>query len=513
MLPVLKKFGILLSTIVALLCSAELGVEGALAQESKGVEKLPAKAAPKPLPNFVIFLIDDLGWTDLGCYGSKFYETPQIDALAATGMRFTHAYSACTVCSPTRAALLTGKYPARLRITDWIPGHARPHAILQVPEWTKHLPLEEITLAEALKPAGYRSASIGKWHLGSEEYYPIKNGFELQLAGSNQGQPPSYFDPYKISTLENRKAGEYLTDRLTNEATAFIDEHKTQPFLLYLPHFGVHTPLQAKDKLVEKYQAKAADRAAADSTDRHKNAKYAAMIESVDDSVGQIVKKLDELKLREQTVIIFTSDNGGLLGSTSNAPLRAGKGSAYEGGVRVPLIINWPEANKVADNSSAEKAELAKGGNLAAPKPASTNDTPVITMDLFPTCVEIAGVNGDAMESATDGLSLASLLQGHGELKRDSLYWHYPHYHPGGATPYSAVRHGDLRLIEFHEDERLELYDLKKDPGEQMNVADRLPDRRKQLYAMLTNWRERVGAQMPKANPNHDDEKNQPKQK
>ncbi|HLF95418.1 MAG TPA: sulfatase, partial [Planctomycetota bacterium] len=290
----------------------------------------PSQADP---PNVVVILVDDLGWTDLGCFGSPFYETPHIDRLAAQGMRFTHAYSACTVCSPTRASLMTGKYPARLHVTDWIAGHARPKAKLKVPDWTKHLALEETTVAEALKAAGYATASIGKWHLGPPAHFPEKQGFDLNRGGCDKGQPPSYFSPYRIPTLEEGEKGEYLTDRLTTEALAFLDSNKDRPFLLHFPHYGVHTPLQAKKAVVEKYQAKA--KAGAD----HRNAAYAAMIESVDDSVGRIVAKIEELKLSSRTLIVFTSDNGGLLQSTSNRPLRAGKGSAYEGGVRVPMIV------------------------------------------------------------------------------------------------------------------------------------------------------------------------------
>jgi len=292
-------------------------------------------AAERP-PNIVIFFIDDLGATDLGSTGSHFYETPNLDRLAAQGVRFTQAYSACTVCSPTRAALLTGKYPARLHITDWITGHKRPFAKLQVPDWTMHLPLEEVTIAELLKPRGYASASIGKWHLGGPEFFPDKHGFDFTLAGTDRGQPPSYFSPYKIATLPDGPPGEFLTDREAAEACGFIERNKERPFLLYIPHYAVHTPIQGKAEVIAKYQKKAQPDAP------QKNAAYAALVESVDDSVGRVLAKLDELKLAERTVVIFTSDNGGLLSITRNLGLRAGKGSAYEGGVRVPLIVRWP---------------------------------------------------------------------------------------------------------------------------------------------------------------------------
>ncbi len=433
---------------------------------------LPAASSPQSdRPNFVIFLVDDLGWTDLGCFGSSFYETPHIDRLAAQGMKFTHAYSACTVCSPTRASLMTGKYPARLHVTDWIAGHKQPKAKLKVPDWTMHLAHEEVTIAEALKGAGYATASIGKWHLGPPAYFPEKQGFDLNRGGSDKGQPPSYFSPYKIPTLEEGEKGEYLTDRLTTEALAFLDSNKDRPFLLYFPHYGVHTPLQAKKALVEKYQAKA--KAGAD----HSNATYAAMIESVDDSVGRVVAKLDELKLSSRTVIVFTSDNGGLLRSTSNRPLRAGKGSAYEGGVRVSLIVRWPGA--------------VKAGTVCA--------TPVITPDHAATMLDLAGA-----KPAVDGLSLVPLLKGTGGLSRDAIFWHYPHYHPGGATPHGAIRQGDLRLVEFFEDGRVELYDLKEDVGETKDLAAARPEIARELRKRLADWRAAVGAQMPSPNPDYD---------
>jgi arylsulfatase A len=287
-------------------------------------------------PNVVFILVDDLGATDLGCAGSAYYETPNIDRLAAGGLRFTRAYSACTVCSPTRAALLTGKYPARLRVTDWIAGHKRPKAKLRVPDWVMRLPLEERTLAEALKGAGYATASVGKWHLGEPEFWPEKHGFDLNVGGSDRGQPGSYFAPYKIPTLADGPKGESLTERITEEAVRFIEAKRAGPFFLYLPHFTVHTPIQAKPEDVEKYKAKAKPDAP------HRNPAYAAMIESLDRSVGRIVDVLKRRGLTEQTLIVFTSDNGGLLPVTTNLGLRAGKGSAYEGGVRVPAIASWP---------------------------------------------------------------------------------------------------------------------------------------------------------------------------
>lgn len=426
--------------------------------------------------NVVVILVDDLGATDLGFAGSDLYKTPHLDALSRESVRFTTAYSACTVCSPTRAALLTGKYPARLRVTDWIPGHARPKAKLKVPDWTQHLPLEEVTLAEAFKSAGYATASIGKWHLGNAEHYPEKQGFDLNRGGWNKGQPPSYFSPYKIPTLEEGSAGEYLADREASEVCQFIDANKDRPFFVYLPCHLVHTPLQAKKELIEKYKALVKDGA------NHTNAQYAAMIESLDDEVGAILKKLDELKLRERTVVVFTSDNGGLLPVTKNPPFRVGKGSAYEGGVRIPLLIRAPGIS------------------------AGTCATPAMTIDLYPTLLELCGVSGDAAHlKNVDGKSLAPLLKDPASaLDREALYWHYPHYHPGGATPYSAVRAGDFRLVEFYENGKLELYDLKNDVGEQTDLAATKPEKVQELKKRLDAWRAAVGAQAPTANPDYD---------
>jgi arylsulfatase A-like enzyme len=448
-----------------------------------GAQLLPsgtASAAPtgaRPL-NFIFILIDDMGWTDVACFGSAFYETPNVDKLAAQGVRFTNAYSACTVCSPTRASIMTGKYPARLHVTDWIEGHKRPFAKLKVPDWTMYLPLEEVTLAEALKPAGYVSASIGKWHLGKEPFYPEKQGFVLNFGGTDKGQPPSYFYPYKIPNVLTGREKEYLTDRLAEEAEKFIESNQGNPFFLYLSHFAVHTPLQARQEVTEKYKAKVKPDQA------QKNAVYAAMVESVDDSVARVMKKLDELKIADRTVIFFMSDNGGLIGSTSNLPLRAGKGSAYEGGVRVPMIVKWP----------------------GVAKPGTTSDEPVISNDFYPTMLEMAGVAPSAKQ-IVDGTSLVSVLKQGGKLDRSEIYWHYPHYHPGGATPYGAVRQRDYKLIEFYEDNRVELYNLKNDISEKEDLTAKMPEKIAQLRTLLADWRRSVGAQMPIPNPDYDPDK------
>ena len=436
----------------------------------------PAAAAPKP--NFIVILADDLGWTDLSCYGSKLYETPNIDRMAADGVKFTQSYSACTVCSPTRAALLTGKYPARLHITDWIPGQMPDNPKVIVPDWTKYLPLEETTLANVFQKAGYATASIGKWHLGGEEYYPKKHGFDFAVAGTDKPNTQHYFAPYDIPTLKDGPKGEYVTDRLTDEAIHFINENKDKPFFIYMPHFAVHLPLQARQKPIAKYQAKIKE------GDAQANAIYAAMIDSLDQSVGRIRKELKKLGLDERTVVIFASDNGGRVPTTSNLPLRVGKGSSYEGGVRVPLIIDWP------------------GGA----KPGTVCDTPVITMDLFPTLMEIAGIP-DGAKTAIDGVSLVPILKQSGDLTRDELFWHYPHYQhyqKGGATPYSAIRKGDYKLIESLTDQHVELYNIKDDISEQKDLAAQMPDKVNELRDRLNAWRKEVGAQFPTPNPKHD---------
>jgi arylsulfatase A len=432
-----------------------------------------ALAAAEPL-NVVLILVDDLGSTDMGYTGSDTHKTPNIDKLAAESVRFTTAYAACTVCSPTRAALMSGKYPARLHVTDWIPGHVRAQAKLRVPEWTMHLPLEEVTLAEVLKPKGYATASIGKWHLGDEQFWPTAQGFDINIAGTHKGQPPSYFAPYKIPTLQPEgNAGEYLPERESLEACKFIEANKEKNFFLYLPCHLVHTPLQGKPEVVAQYKAIISETAI------HKNPVYAAMIQALDEEVGTVLKKLDALNLREKTVVIFASDNGGLIGSTRNPPFRAGKGSAYEGGVRTPLLICAPG---FAPGVCAE---------------------PVITMDLYPTVAELS--RSGAAVPPMDGLSLVPLLKNpEATLERDALYWHYPHYHPGGATPYSAIRSGNYRLVEFYEDGHQELYNLANDVSETNDLAQKEPSKLRELKSKLDAWRASVGAQPPSPNPDYD---------
>jgi len=435
-----------------------------------------------PRPNIILFLIDDLGWTDLGCYGSDLYETPHIDQLAAEGVKFTNAYSACTVCSPSRAAIMTGKYPARLHLTDWIQGHKRPHAKLQIPDWQMYLDTTEITIADALKTAGYVTANFGKWHLGDDpKYWPGHQGFDVNIGGYRWGAPGSYFYPYHGNKrdglhpphLDKGQKGEYLTDRLADEAVKFIDRHHDQHFFIYFPHYAVHTPIQAHDSITQYFKEKI------QPGSRHRNPAYAAMIYSVDQSIGKIRAKLRELGIQDKTAIFFTSDNGGLelRQITDNGVIRAGKGSVYEGGVRVPFIALIPG--------------ITKSGIVY--------DAPVIGMDLYPTILDLAGL--EVIEN--DGKNLMPSLQSSGaQINRASLFWHYPHYHNGGATPYSAIRKGDYKLIEFFEDDHLELYNLTDDIGEEKNLRDSLPAKTKELLNELQNWRDDVNAQYPSANPN-----------
>jgi arylsulfatase A len=447
---------------------------------------------PKPNEklNFVFILIDDLGWTDLGCYGSETYDTPNIDRLASQGMKFTDAYAACPVCSPTRASIMTGKYPARLHLTDWSPGYHYPETKLHRPEFHQHLPLGEVTIAEMFKTAGYATASIGKWHLGAEDHYPTDQGFDINVAGYETGGPPSYFYPYerpksktnpRIPTMTGGFEGEYLTDRLTDEAETFIETNKDAPFFLYLSHFSVHVPLQAKEEYIKKYEASIKPGAHQD------NPVYAAMVQSTDESVGRVMDKLDDLELTDKTVVIFMSDNGGLVGTTgkwqyatSNLPLRNGKGTAYEGGIREPMIVRWP-------------------GTV---EPGSVCDVPVTSVDFYPTMLEIAGIPMPP-EPAIDGTSITPLLKDEGTVDRDALYWHYPHYHRLGAKPFGAVRFKDHKLIEYYEDSALELYNLAEDIGEQHDLSGEMPEKTAQLRDMLHNWLKSVDAQMPTVNPEY----------
>jgi arylsulfatase A-like enzyme len=434
-------------------------------------------------PNIVLIVIDDLGQRDLGCYGSTFYKTPNVDRLARQGLRFTDFYAACPVCSPTRASILTGRYPQRMNITDWIPGRPnRPDQRLLQPKIRNELPLEEVTIAEALKSHGYTTAMIGKWHLGGRGFEPQKQGFDINIGGDQTGSPRSYFAPFgnkqgMIPGLEKAEAGEYLTDRLAAEAEKFIEAHKDRPFFLYLPHYAVHTPLRAKQAMIDHYKVK--PKAGSQS-----NPVYAAMVESMDEAVGRVLKKLDDLKLTDNTLVIFTSDNGGLAtteggptGATFNAPLREGKGFLYEGGVRVVCIMRWP-------------------GPI---KPGTTTDQLACSIDFFDTILQATGTTSSAKR---DGVSLLPIVRGE-KLKQRSIYWHYPHYANQGGKPGGAVRFGDYKLIEFYEDGRRELFNVKKDPSESHNRTGENDTLAVELAAELAHWRKEVGAKMPTPNPNY----------
>lgn len=442
-------------------------------------------APPSAPPNVIFFLIDDLGWTDLGCYGSTFYETPHIDQLAKEGMRFTAAYSAAPVCSPSRASIMSGKNPARLGFT----GHITAILDYRHPSGSRLIPprdhmrlrLRETTIAEALKPLGYTSAHIGKWHLGTEPYWPLSQGFDFNIAGNTHGSPPTYFDPYLnpakewnpgLVTMQGMNEGDYLTDRLTDEAIGFITEHRNKPFFLHLSHYAVHTPLEAQQPLIDKYRAKK------EHDKSQFSEKYAAMIESVDISVGRILATLKKLKLDDHTLVIFFSDNGGLASSTNNAPLRAGKQTLYEGGIRVPLIIKWP-------------------GQTA---PGSTNHTPVHSDDLMPTITHIT--TGDAAhptpEHQYDGQSLVPLLTGREGFATRPLYWYYPHY---AKRPGAVLRVGDYKLIEFYDPPAVELYNIASDLSEVTDLAGAMPGRVKQMREQLANWLVEIDAITHTANP------------
>jgi arylsulfatase A len=456
-----------------------LAFPGCLSTEQRLTGKTDGKK-----PNIILILIDDMGWTDLACFGSKYYETPNLDRLARQGMKFTNGYAACAVCSPTRAAVLTGRYPTRHGITDWIrPSEKKVNPSgydskknwkLQTPKNHIFMEPKEITIAEALKPAGYISCHVGKWHLGGSAFYPEKQGFDYNIGGCSWGHPfKGYFDPYQIPTLPDRQKGEYLTDREAQEAVNFIRQHKDKPFFLYLAHYAIHSPIQAKKNLIEKYENK--------TPTNQKHPQYAAMVESVDHAAGKILTALDELKLTDNTLVIFTSDNGGAthFPATDNAPLRKGKGFPYEGGIREPLIIRWPG--------------VIKDGSLC--------HEPVISMDFLPTICAAAGVK---LPTALpiDGKNLMPLLTQTGTLNRDALYWHFPHYWWGtNVKPYSIIRAGDWKLIKHYENNKLELFNLKDDLSEKNDLAAQMPDKVKQLEAQLTAWLKQTGAKLPRPNP------------
>lgn len=449
----------------------------------------PAFAAEKP--NFVFFLVDDLGYMDIGANNPHtFYETPNVDRLAREGMRFTQGYAANPVCSPTRFSILTGRYPTRVGATNYFPG-VREGRFRPAP-LNNFMPLDEVTIAEALKTAGYRTAYLGKWHLGpTEEFWPEHQGFDINIGGNAAGAPQGgYFSPWKNPRLSNGPPGEYMTFRLANESVKILSEFAGQPFLLYFAFYSVHTPLQAPPELIKKYEQKAqtlstgpefADEEQAWPVEEPRkvrivqnHATYAAMVECMDRAVGQVLGELDRLGLADNTVVVFFSDNGGLStaeGSpTSNLPLRGGKGWVYEGGIREAMIVKWP-------------------GHTP---PASVCDTPVISVDFLPTLLDIAGIPVPSGHDI-DGVSLVPLLTG-SQLPVRDLFWHYPHYSNQGGFPGGAIRRGDLKLVERYEDGRVHLYNLRDDVGERRDLAEQMPEQVAALRASLHAWYRKVDA-------------------
>ena len=451
-----------------------------------GIGGLAASCGSQHPKNVLFILVDDLGWADVNINErSRLYDTPNVDRLAASGMRFSNAYAACPVCSPTRASIQTGKYPARLQLTNFIPGsHRLPFSEVIPPPFNQQLPHSETTIAEALRPAGYATAAIGKWHLGGNGFLPTDQGYDSNYAGTSAGMPRSFFYPkWKENVPVDGQDGEFLPDHLTAQALRFIDAHQAEPFFLYMAYYTVHIPIEAKTEDIARFETKVVD-GLIPGKDHH-NPIYAAMVWNLDQNVGRMLDKLDELGIADDTVVIFTSDNGGLQSSewknepvTSNRPLRNGKGHLYEGGIREPTIIRAPGVTK----------------------PGSVYEGAVISNDYFQTIIDLTGAS---YEAATDGISLLPALRGDQLPERD-LFWHYPHYSNQLGRPGGAVRRGDWKLIEFYDDASRELYDLSSDIGESNNVIEQHADLATQLAQALDDWRTSVGAVSPKPNPNFD---------
>lgn len=511
--------------------------------------------------NVIFFLVDDMGWSDVGYEGSKFYETPNIDQFAKQGMRFSQAYAACSVCSPSRASILTGEYPARLHLSDYLPGRLnKPFQKLENAVTLQHLPYDQPTLPEVLKENGYHTAIFGKWHLGEDTDSTKRQGFELHVPDWNKGWPnETYFSPYGMKGLEGGQPGEYLTDRLTDEALKWVTTNKDQPFFLYLAHFAVHDPIQGRGDLVVKYDQKLEQEKKAGDLphgpryilegnpddqnpltrsnlttllgqkdyqgfsllpnrtvkikQRQDNTQFAAMVESTDESLGRVLAKLKELGIADNTIVIFFSDNGGMSGAnffnprriisrdelnkayaTSNLPLRGGKGWLYEGGVREPLIIYWPNQSR--------------NGTVC--------DVPVVSTDFYSTILDMLGLYPlTHKEDGMDGMSLVPLLKadqtGAAKIADRPIYWHYPHYSNHGAqSPCGAVRYGDYKLIEYYENNAVQLFDIKNDSAEQNDLASVQPAKVEELRTLLHNWRKSVNADMPQPNPNYNPNKKWP---
>ena len=443
--------------------------------------------------NVLIIHVDDLGWADIEPLGSDFYETPHINRLASEGILFTNSYAAAAICSPTRAAMLTGKYPARLGITDWIrakfqgvttsglPGEYEvfEDKPLKTPKIQGFLPLEEVTIAERMKSYGYETLHVGKWHLGEEGFYPTDQGFDVNIGGNDLGQPPSYFDPYlpaqprefyEITTLKPRKEGEFLTDREGDEVVDYIRSKKEKKFFIHWAPYAVHTPIMGKPDLVEKYKQK--------EPGNQRNPEYAALVESVDQNVGKVIDALEKLGLREKTLVIFTSDNGGLIWDyenpiTNNYPLKSQKGYPYEGGIRVPTIVSWP-------------GKLPMG---------ALSESPIITMDWIPTILDFMGEN--PVQEGLEGISLKPILENPSQKVDRDLFWHFPHYRLNDIVPYAIVRSGDYKLIHYFDGSQDELYNLDFDMEEKVNVISTRKAIADQLQIKLEKWLEETGARLP----------------
>ncbi len=454
-----------------------------------------ALSSPTP-PNVIVLLVDDLGWRDVGYMGSDFYETPHIDALARRGTRFTQAYASHPVCSPSRAAFMTGKDPARLQITDWIPGFTKAESpLLKGPAIRDELALEEVTLAEVFKAANYKTLFTGKWHLGeTEAYWPEHQGFDVNIGGIDRGAPPAgYFSPYNNPRLKDGPKGEFLTQRLGAETVGFIEENADRPFMVYHAFYSVHTPIQADPKRIEYFREKAKKQGENfellpidlyDGTSRsiQNDPEYASMIGAVDDVVGDIMATLERLNIADNTIIVFASDNGGLSTGagenkprpTSNIPLKAGKGWLYEGGIRTPLLIASPSRFETVDQS----------------------DAIIRSVDIMPTLIGLAGIeNHDALQM--DGLDFSAHLRGESPPAQGAQIWYFPHYHAAGWKPGFAVRSGKWKLIGHFETQTYELYDLESDPNEMRDIAQEHQVQIDAMLDMFEAWRIETGAILP----------------
>lgn len=452
-------------------------------------------------PNILFILVDDLGYHDLGYTGSSFYETPNIDKLASEGMVFTNAYAASPICSPSRAAIMTGKHPAALNITDYIPGnrHYGPHKDQKLASYPFKLFLDpkETTIAEALKENGYSTFFAGKWHLGeTENYFPDKQGFDINLGGNNTGHPSGgYFSPYKNSQLSDGPDGEYLTDRLTDETIRFMSEEKENPFFAFLSYYTVHLPMQGKPEKVSYYQKKLENFKFQEDPfikeggtfikNRQNMPHYAAMVESLDENIGRLISALEKNGLSKNTLVVFTSDNGGMSTSnqtdnipTTNLPLRAGKGYLYEGGIKVPLIFRWP-------------------GVISA---NGISNIPTTGTDFYPTILDMANTSSVQITNI-NSMSLKPLLN-KGTFEKRPLFWYYPHYSGGlGGRPSVSIRLGDYKLIRFFENNNYELYNIKVDPGEHNNLRIKLPEKTRVLKQKLNSWLLEMKVNLPYPNP------------